>query len=82
MNKETLIEMLDNATLWTKDRWGNYKTETKTGSYRIHLKDRVVRLETKVGDQWVKLYSRFITQLTTTEKGSLIFAKNRAIKLN
>ena len=81
MDKTELVQMLDEAALWTKDRFSNYHSSFGEKDYRLKLRDRVVRLEIKIGTEWHKLYSEYYTKLNVSETGGISFNK-RFIKLN
>jgi hypothetical protein len=87
-NREQLESLLNASTLWSKDRWGNYKAVTSKGEYRIVLKDKVIRLERKVEiesyneNRWFNVQSNFYGKVKVdADKRLVLISGSKAIKL-
>lgn len=88
-NKVELQRLLDTSPMWTLDRWGNYKIQVSSGHvYRLVLKDKVVRLESKTAatslsdSRWVKIQSGFYKNIKLDlVKRLVLISGSKAIKL-
>ena len=48
MTKQELVQALETSSVWTADRYGNFKLQTPNNIYRIKVQANSIRLEVQV----------------------------------